>query len=194
MEFDSILQCNERERSAFVRNESCKPTKLVRLVPSGDLSFISVSPSVGNWIAPGDSVELRVRLRPRATGNRQDKVTLYYRDSSGSDQDLTVDLHAFVIADIPHDTMSTTAIAMDSIAPCSSRDNVVTITNQSLCDTVTITQALVRGSPWFGADTTNLPISIAPGQTDSVRIHVQTHQRVGRGCDHSNLLARESIR
>ena len=175
MEFDSLLICNESEQSVFIRNESCKPTRVTDVLPSTYLDFVSVTPSIGTSIAPGDSIEARVRLKPRTPGDKFDSVTFLFEDSSHAVQSLTVGLHGYVIADVPRITMSDTSIAMMSLDPCSDHDTSVTIKNVSQCDSITIQRADVTGSNWFSSDTKSLPIIIGPNDSARIPIHIQTN-------------------
>ncbi len=175
MEFDSLLICNESERSVFIRNESCKPTRVTEIVASSYLDFISASPSVGDALGPGDSVEVRVRFKPRTPGDKLDSLTLFFLDSSNTPQALTVALHGYVIPDVPHVTMSIASVSMTDLDPCSDHDTSVTITNVSLCDTITIARADLSGTSWFTADVSSLPTRLAPGHSAQVHIHIQTN-------------------
>jgi len=174
MQFDSLLQCDARERTTFIYNESCQRTQITEVRNPADGSFVTISPVLGIWIAAGDSLEAHVRLAPKSSGAKIDSVQVFLTDEFGSQQELTVLLRGYAIADVPVTSIEPSLIQLSNLDPCSTHDTTIRITNHSLCDSVTISSASFSGSPWFSVNMPQ-PIRLATGQDTTLTIHIATN-------------------
>lgn len=172
IEFDSLRICDATDTLFYIRNESCQWTQIVGANALLDPSFIAAVP-VGTWLAPGDSVPARIALAPVAPGHHAGTLSVFLRDSGGSEQALSIPLAANVSASVRAIAISDVRVAWRDLDPCSAHDTLITIRNLGICDTITFDSLWSSGSPWFRA-LHEEPRKLGPGDALVIRVHLVT--------------------
>src|SRR5581483_4462862 len=173
LEFGSLLICDTNERISFIHDDSCLSPQIVSFEAPQNSEFELLAPPLHTWIAPGDSTEVLIGLRPNSGGERTDSVTFILQDSAGAEQSLTVQLHGIIVADTPHIQIAPTSITSADLSPCSSLDTSISIRNASRCQSIALSASLRALGTWFSLDSTG-EIELAPGDSETLRIHVRT--------------------
>jgi hypothetical protein len=170
IQFDSIRICDARDTSFRVYNESCQWTEVVGSTEPLDPSFIATV-TKNSWLAPGDSIDIPVALVPVAPGDHTGIVSLFLRDSSGSEQALDVPLSAYITPSLRAWSISSSSVDWVNVDPCSTHDTLITIRNLGVCDTLSVDSLWSGGSNWFRGNLAG-PTKLAPGDSTSIQVHL----------------------
>ncbi len=168
--FSSMNECEETDVESWLINLSCDSAEIVGLeLPTGG-GFQIVEPLLPTDIGPDDSVRIRIHVGPIGSGSKFDSVGIRIRTRSGVERLLKLTLLGTVKARQRSLTLSS-PLTLDSVAPCTSVDTLITLANYGVCDTLVIDSVLLAGASWFGVDPGSLPITLLPNDSIQVRLH-----------------------
>jgi photosystem II stability/assembly factor-like uncharacterized protein len=168
--FDTVLECNTKFDTLYLRNISCDSFQITQASISSK-PFVLLDSVRNTWVAPGDSIAIVIALSgsPQA-GDDSDDLSLIL-NNSGSQESLLIPLTGSVRSTPTNVYVSTDTITADSISACSEFDTAILITAQTGCDSISINSLKYAG-------TGNVNITVSPAfptvlhTGDTVRFNV----------------------
>jgi len=177
--FDSIQHCEERTASVTIHTGPCDSLRLDEArLPSG-VDFQVLSPAVGTWIGPDDSIKLIVHYKPKTIGLATDEVLLDLRTRGGAEKGLTLNLDGYSYAPKKLALFQPDGLVIDAIPPCRAMDTTIELENLGVCDTLILSGLQLK---YQGSDTSTkllvtmdhaLPDTLLPGERVVAHLHIE---------------------
>ncbi len=170
LQFNQISVCDTLSQVVQLFNNGCDSLTITQIVGSSDGDFSISNSSIGTIVAPG-TAPIIIEEHPTASGTKYDSVQLKVHTSSGADQWLTIYITATILPkqrQIAFDNI----IRFDSLSLCTPFDTIVWIKNLGVCDTLVFDNISASGFALLSASSSNLPRSIAPGDSLGIAVHI----------------------
>ncbi len=175
--FDSVLldrgkmtRCDPpQEFYLYIRNPGCTGVALRNVMFEGDGSVFTVTPagSLPDTLSGEDLHRITVTITPRILGINTERLRIRYKIGD----DPSIDLYYPFTVDVGYGTrllsLDESLRDLDTVEYCQTRDSVIRFQNTG-CDTLTLTDAMLNGADYHLDPNGTLPRKIAPGAYDSV--------------------------
>jgi photosystem II stability/assembly factor-like uncharacterized protein len=167
-------RCTAIDTFLTVKNEQCDTVQLFRVSIDDTAAFHLNTTSVPMLLAPGESYKFPVHIAAKAKGTYTGKVTVTIHDL-GFSIDTVITLTLTVKDAIPFKIPVAFTKDLGKVSVCGFRESSVAFANTA-CDTLTLLKAeLVAPAQDFTLTRTpSLPLSLAPGTSDSLILHFET--------------------
>jgi len=162
-------------RTTYIRNESCDSVQVTQFSNTNGDDFALVEPALPFWIHKGDSVQVKVILRPKKGGDASGEFDIRLAPKGGAEVSLKLTTQGFVRPAVRNIAFTAPSInILDSLKSCQSKDTSITLTNNGLCDTMVINDIVTNGSGAFSIlnKPANFPVRLAPGESITITLHI----------------------
>ncbi len=178
LRYDTLLACQSDTLEGEIVNLSCDNEIVTSAAFSLGINYNVISPAFPTMLSSGDTLHLLLRLQPEQNNNVIDSALITIHDPvDGSDHIQSIFLNGYVIPSSHIISLNSTTFSLGSIAPCSSVDSAIVLTNNGNCDDVIITDTALTGySGVTFMPPLVLPLVIHPDSTVRLAFRVASNE------------------
>lgn len=169
--FKTVEHCEDfQNQTAALVNTGCRPITVTN-GPLGVEYPFTVSPVLlPRRLLPGDTLQFHVSFHPDSVKNYLSS-TLFTAETGSEQQQLYVPLMGTNELAPPHLAAIDSIIDVRNVPLCpGSKDTSIALINTG-CDPLRITSIKKDKNPYFSFDTLSLPITLAKGESQIIKIH-----------------------
>ncbi len=173
LQYDSIAECLTSEREAEILDLTCDSVVATSAILAGNEGYSILGTPLPDTLARGDTLRIPFELQPKVPGPAPDFATVTLHDlRNDSDYFDTIQLGAYVLAGRHALSMSSSSFSLPAIAPCTTQDSVIILTNRG-CDDVVITDTTLAGYPGVEfVPPLVLPVTIHPDSSATISFRI----------------------
>ncbi len=169
IDFLQFTLCDPGEDSLIVlENTGCDTLQIVAVYLPPQSEFSIDTPVLPIVLAPKETVSIRVKFLPASVGSFKTSIN-FVAENHGIHREYAVTIRGSATARRPRLEVVPASLDFGTISTCDApHDTTVTLTNSG-CDSLTITEGPGNIGNGFSIDTLHLPITLAPGESITLR-------------------------
>lgn len=168
--FGTVSRCVSANRVLTLRNTGCERLKIKAIYLPAVTQFILARSPEGKWLEPGEEAEVELGIQVNMPGVFDDELVAIMSDAAGSSIICRMRCVARV-EDTPAGYDLNNSMELGTISTCSVLDTLISITNTSVCDTLSVANVAISGQGLSLPDP-ETAFKLEPGETREIPLRI----------------------